>query len=309
MTVNAARLSGDDWEAWANQLLSHHYGPTNYQRVPAKDRGDAGIEGYCISQREAFQCYGCEEPVSVEERYEKQRSKMTKDINKFIANKFALQRLFNTLKMRRWVFFVPYFDSKEIVAHAAKKTQEVIDAGLPYVDEDFHVVVCQETDFAVARDQLINATSQGLKIKTSTVTIDKVSAWAQTNDVMLSVLKGKIDKLPTLRTKDQRDNFVASVLQWYLSGQELLERLRDYPQVYEKVIEAKSHREAFLAMGSMHGSASNVVVMETMREFKDTLKREAKELHEFCAEQLAFEAVADWLIRCPLEFPEVENEQ
>ena len=305
--ANVARLSGDDWEAWANQLLSHHYGPTDYQRVPAKDRGDGGIEGFCRSKREAFQCYGCEEPISVEERYKKQRDKMTADISKFIENKSVLQALFGPLKMTRWVLFVPHFDSKEIVAHAAKKTKEVIDAGLSYVDDDFCVVVCQETDFAVARDQLINATTRGLKLQASPVTDEDVNAWTQSNDVMLSVLKGKIDKLPTLHNQVQRDAFVLKVLHWYLSGQTLLDRLREYPQVYEKVIETKSHREEFLAMGALHGSASNIVVLETIKDFKDTLKREAKELHEFCADQLAYEAVADWLIRCPLEFPEAAN--
>lgn len=307
MTANLTRLSGDEWEAWANRLLSHHYGPTNYQRVPAKDRGDAGIEGFCLSKREAFQCYGCEEPISVDERYKKQRDKMTTDIQKFIDNKSVLKLLFGALKMKRWVFFVPHFDSKEIVAHATKKTQEVIDVGLPYVDDDFRVVVCQEADFAVARDQLLSATSQGLKFKSAPVTPEEVKAWTQSNDVMLGVLKGKIEKLPTLQNQAQRDAFVINVLKWYLSGQALLERLRDYPQVYEKVIETKSHRETFLAMGSLHGSASNVVVTETLKDFKDTLKREAKELHDFCADQLAYEAVADWLIRCPLEFPETAN--
>jgi hypothetical protein len=307
MTTNVARLSGDEWEDWANRLLSCHYGPTDYQRIPAKDRGDAGIEGFCLSLRDAFQCYGCEEPVSVEERYKKQRNKMTADIQKFIHNKSTLKLLFGTLKMKRWVLFVPYFDSKEIVLHAAKKTQEVVNAGLPYVDDDFRVVVCQETDFAVARDQLINATSQGLKFKTSPVSAEAVTAWTQSNDGLLGVLTSKLEKLPTLHTQAQLDAFVIKVLQWYLSGQELLDRLRDYPQVYEKVIETKSHREEFLSMGALHGSASNVVFLETLKDFQETLKREAKELHTFCAEQLAAEAVADWLIRCPLQFPEAVN--
>lgn len=307
MTTSVARLSGDDWEDWANRLLSCHFGPTNYQRVPAKDRGDAGIEGFCLSQREAFQCYGCEEPVSVEERYKKQRVKMTADIAKFINNKSTLKLLFGTLKMKRWVLFVPCFDSKEIVSHAAKKTQEVVNAGLPYVDDDFRVLVCQEADFAVARDQLINATPQGLKFKTSPVSAETVTAWTESNDGLLGVLTRKLEKLPTLHTQAQRDAFVIKVLQWYLSGQELLDRLRDYPQVYEKVIETKSHREEFLSIGALQGSAANVVFRETLKDFEETLKREAKELHAFCAEQLAAEAVADWLIRCPLQFSEEAN--
>lgn len=307
MTAGAVRLVGDDWEAWANRLLSHHFGPTDYQRVPAKDRGDAGIEGFSVSQCAVFQCYGCEEPISVEERYEKQRSKMTTDIKKFIENKDALLRLLRPLKMKRWVFFVPLFDSKEIVAHAAKKTEEVIDAALPYVDDDFRVVVTEESNFSVARDQLLSATAQGLKLQTVPVTAEDVDAWSQSNEGLLGVLKNKLTRLPTLHTQAQRDEFAMRVLKWYLTGQSLLERLRDYPQVYEKVIETKSHREEFLSMGALHGSASNVVVLETLKDFRETLQREAKELHNFCAEQLAAEAVADWLMRCPLEFPEAAN--
>lgn len=307
MTAGAARLVGDDWEDWANRLLSHHFGPTDYQKVPAKDRGDAGIEGFSVSNREAFQCYGCEEPISVEERYEKQRKKMTTDINKFVDNRGALLRLFGPLKMRRWVFFVPLFDSKEIVAHAAKKTQEVVDAALPYVDHDFRVVVTDESSFAVARDQLLSATAQGLNLPTPAITAEEVDEWSQLNDSLLGVLKTKISKLPTLHTQAARDDFAMQVLKWYLAGQALLERLRDYPQVYEKVIATKSHREEYLAMGSLQGSASNVVVYETIKDFKETLEREAKELHRFCADRLAAEAVADWLMRCPLQFPEMEN--
>lgn len=308
MAASVARLVGDDWEDWANRLLSHHFGPTDYQKVPAKDRGDAGIEGFSVSNREAFQSYGCEEPVSVEERYVKQRNKMTTDIRKFIENKEVLQRLFGpTLKIKRWVLFVPLFDSKEIVAHAAKKTQEVIDAALPYVDDDFRVVVIEESSFSVARDQLLSATTQGLKLQASPVTAADLDAWRESNDGLLGVLKDKLAKLPTLHTQAQRDDFALKVLRWYLTGQALLERLRDYPQVYEKVIETKSHREEFLSMGALHGSASNVVVLETLKDFRETLQREAKELHDFCAEQLAAEAVADWLMRCPLQFPEVAN--
>lgn len=307
MMADAARLVGDDWEGWANRLLSHYFGPTDYQRVPAKDRGDAGIEGFSVSRREAFQCYGCEEPISVEERYNKQRVKMTTDVRKFIDNRDTLLRLFGPLKMKRWVFFVPLFDSKGIVAHAAKKTREVIEATLPYVDDDFRVVVIEESSFSVARDQLLSATAQGLKLQASPVTTQEVDAWSQSNDGVLGVLKDKIAKLPTLHTRAQRDEFAVKVLKWYLTGQALLERLRDYPQIYEKVIETKSHREQFLSIASLHGSASNVVVLETLKDFRETLQREAKELHNFCAEQLAAEAVADWLMRCPLQFPEAAN--
>jgi len=178
MTAATARLIGTEWEAWANRLLAHHFGPENYQRVPSKHKGDAGIEGYCISERLVFQCYGCEEPIGVKERYDKQRDKMTDDIGKFIKNHVVLNGIFKPLKMRRWILFVPTFDSKEIAAHAATKTQEVIEANLS----------------------------------------------------------------------------------------------------------------------------------DTIRSFQEELRSEVKELHSFNVQNLAHEAVADWLIRCPLSFPEKKND-
>lgn len=228
MGTAAARLVGTEWEDWANRLLSHHYGPADYQRVPSKDRGDAGLEGYSISERVAFQCYGCEEPIGVSERYEKQRNKMTEDVGKFINNKTTLQGIFKPLQMTRWVLFVPIFDSKEIAAHAAKKTQEVIDAGLPYVASDFRVVVVQESSYSHARDQLLSTTPSGLKLVKPVVSDHAVNVWSSSNDGLVGVLQDKLSKLPAVKTDEKRDQLVLQVLKWYLAGQELLKTLREY---------------------------------------------------------------------------------
>ena len=307
MAAYVARLSSDEWQIWANQILSCHYGPPDYQTIPDKDRGDAGLEGFCPSKGHAFQAYGCEEPIGVQERYDKQRDKMTTDIRKFITNASTLSRIFGYTKITRWVLFVPYFDSKEIVTHASKKTAEVMAAGLPYVATDFRVMICQEGEFAIERDKLINATSRGLQIRTNPITEADLTEWTSTNDVLLEILERKLAKLPTLNSNANRAAFAKQVLTWYLNGQAVLDRLRSYPQVYEKVVATKSHREAFLAMSALNGSTSNEILVATLNELRDTLAREAKELHDFCAEQLAYEAVADWLIRCPLDFPETTN--
>ena len=284
MGTAAARLVGTEWEDWANRLLSHHYGPTDYQRVPSKDRGDAGIEGYSISDRVAFQCYGCEEPIGVSERYDKQRKKITEDVGKFINNKNTLQGIFKPLRMTRWVLFVPIFDSKEIATHAAKKTQEVIDAGLPYVDSDFRVVVVQESSYSHARDQLLSTTPSGLKLLKPIVSDHAVNVWSSSNDGLVGVLQDKLSKLPSVKTDEKRDQLVLQVLKWYLAGQELLKTLREYPEVYEKVIATKSHREDFLSLSCLDGDASKGNLTKTVKSFEDELRQEVRELHSFSAQ-------------------------
>jgi len=293
MSAYISRLCGEEWQRWANQLLICHYGPTEYQKVPDNDKGDAGIEGFTISEGHAYQAYGCEEPLSTTERYEKQRDKMTTDISKFINNRSALQKIFGTVRITRWALFVPYCDSKELIGHASKKTSEVLDKKLPYVGDTFRVVVCQEEDFCIARDQLINAATTS------------VTDWISSNDSLAATLDDKLRKLPTLRNNEGRRRFHEAVLRWYLEGQQILEALRTYPDVYEKTLKAKSHRENFLVMATVSGSSPQEILTSSIQDLLETLQREVRELHRFSAEALAHEAVADWLLRCPLDFPEV----
>lgn len=306
MTAHIPRLSGEEWQNWANKLLTRHYGPTDYQKVPDNDRGDAGIEGFTISQGYAYQAYGCEgEPLKTTDRYENQRNKMTEDIGKFIKNFKVLQKIFGTVRVTRWALFVPYYDSKEIVAHASKKTAEVIDARLPYVADEFRVIICHEEDFLIERDQLINAGSRAIQLNTDAATPDQVTKWVSSNDGLASTLEDKLRRLPTLRNDGERRSFHDKVLKWYLEGQAILEALRKYPDVYEKVLKAKSHRENFLVMATVTGGTPQEILTSSIQGLLETLQQEVRELHSFSAESLAHEAVADWLLRCPLDFPEV----
>jgi hypothetical protein len=307
LTAFVPRLSGEDWQRWANQLLTQHYGPTEYQKVPDNDRGDAGIEGFTISEGHAFQAYGCEEPLSTADRYEKQRDKMTVDVAKFIQNQATLIKLFGTVKVSRWMLFVPVYDSKEIIAHAAKKTSEVVAASLPYVALGFRVVVCQEDDFHAERNDLLVCSPQGLQLQTSPATADEVTQWTLSNDALATSLGRKLRKLPMLARDGARSDFRDSVLKWYLEGQAILDGLRKYPLVYEKVVKTKAHRENYLVMASIGGGAPQGLLMSTVQDLFQTLQTEVKELHSFSAEKLAYEAVADWLLRCPLDFPELSD--
>ncbi len=307
MITTIPRLSGEEWQRWANQLLIRHYGPTEYQRIQDNDRGDAGIEGFTISNGHAYQAYGCEEPLSTSERYEKQRVKMTRDIAKFIGNHSILERIFGTVKITRWVLFVPYYDSKQIVLHASQKTSEVVNARLSYIAESFRVMVCQEDDFCVERDQLINAGIRTLQVSSSSASSEEVTSWALSNVGLSTTLDEKLRKLPTIQNAEHKKQFHHQILKWYLEGQSILEALRNYPDVYGQVISAKSHRENFLVMSTINGRTPQEILLSSVNELLKTLQDQVKELHSFSAEALAHEAVADWLLRCPLDFPEVRQ--
>ncbi|MDB5351963.1 MAG: hypothetical protein JWN86_3210 [Planctomycetota bacterium] len=293
-----------EWQQWANQLLARRYGPAEYQKVPDNDRRDAGIEGFTLTDGHAYQAYGCDKPVGTAARYEKQRNKITQDLNKYVNNKDILTKLFGVTRITRWVLFVPFFDSRELVAHAAKKTQEIIDKKLSYTHATFRVAISDEDDFSVERDNLLNAGCATLDVGVSPATNQQVQDWITTNDSLVATLDQKIAKLPTIDSEDKRVLFREKLLKYYIEGQEAWEYLRKYPSTYERLFDAKMRREKFLETSCMLHSGSNAdLLRQSLAEFMETIREETKSVSKLTAESLAWEAVADWMIRCPLNFP------
>lgn len=302
------RLSGDEWQRWANQLLHRHYGAGHYQEVPDTDRGDAGIEGFSLTDGHVYQAYGPEGPLSVADEYAKLRIKLTEDIRKFIDNRQLLGRLFGSLRMTRWILFVPSFRSKDIVAHATMKAAEVVAAALPYVhDSDFKVVVLPEEAFSAERDDLLNHAITTIDVDTPPVAPDVIQAWADhnANDTLVDTLDTKLRKLPTLRNDGERAAFRNRMIQHFLDGQNAYEDLRQYPEVWAIVRKAKSTQERYVGTQAMSSSETPGQILQiAITTLKEKVRVAARALADGPIDAIAFEAVADWLMRCPLDFPE-----
>lgn len=302
------RLCGEDWQRWANQLLTRHYGPTEYQKVPDVDRGDAGIEGFTLTGGHAYQAYGCEEPVAVKVRYEKQRDKITQDINKFINNKSTLRRLFGNVQITRWVLFVPHFDSKDLVEHATKKTGEILEEKLSYASQSFQVMIVDEEQFAAERDFLLNAGTMQLECVGAEREQTAIDAWASGHDDLVATLDRKVALLPTIRAEGDRIKFRDKLLRHYVEGQDTWEYLRRFPSIHEKIFQTKRQRERFLESSWMiHSGPNNELLERALSQFMESVRASTQNLGMFTVESLAWEAVADWMLRCPLDFPGVPN--
>src|SRR5262249_37848044 len=147
---------------------------------------------------------------------ERQRDKMTQDIAKFVRNRPILQRILGTVRITRWALFVPHYDSKDILAHATRKTEEVKAATLPYVADSFQVCVCQQAEFTVAEHQLLNGGQRQLHMPPSPVTEQQIADWAEANQGPSRVLSDKLRRLTTLINDNARSAFHTKVLDWYL---------------------------------------------------------------------------------------------
>jgi hypothetical protein len=96
----------------------------------------------------------------------------------------------------------------------------------------------------------------------------------------------------------------------YLDGQNALSKLKqDYPELYETVVRIKRDKERFLTSESLTTtSLPPGHLLSTRESIEQELSSTLRGLDKFTVRTLAFEAIADWLLRCPLNFPGHQNE-
>ena len=295
----------EEWQGRIILLLKRHYGVTGFQEIPDRDRGDYGLEGFA-RDGSVYQCYAAEEPISTGDLYAKQRNKITKDLDKFKDNKDGLIKIFGPTKISRWVLVVPRWESKDLLKHAEKKAEEIRNANLPYVANDFFVHIATEEYFAVERQSLLDVGLAKIQVDPDELETTTVNDWSEENDESIKTLDRKIGKLNPSLDKNLkfklRDNFI----RYYIEGQNVLEKLHsDYSDLYVKVRQLKTNREKFLETSSLIPTGAPAdMLRRALSEFKSELTDEVKGLSNNMVETLGHEAVSDWLLRCPLDFPE-----
>lgn len=294
----------DEWQEHIVLLLKRRYGPTQFQEIPDRDRGDNGLEGFA-RDGSAYQCYVAEEPLSTEDLTRKQQIKITKDLKKLKNNHDSLKQIFGKTKISRWIFVVPRWESKELIKHAEKKAEEIRNASLPYIEHDFCVQIVTEEDFPIERQEILGIGLNHIQLEPDEVEMEGIADWSIENDIFIGNLDRKIGILLKKSKRDeklkQRDRFI----KYYLEGQNVLEKLHsEYPDMHTKVRQQKNGREKFLETSSRIPVGSPADVFnKSISEYKTELNKEVLGLSSIMIETLVYEALSDWLLRCPLDFP------
>jgi len=301
--IGSAKLwDGNEWQDHIIRLLKMRYAVGEFQEVPDRHRGDFGIEGFSRDGR-AYQCYSPMEPLATAARYESHRDKISVDIKKFEDNKDELSALFGPTRITRWVLIVPTFDSGPLIQHAEKKAAHVRALGLPYVAQDFCIGIVTDDDFEVERAQLLKLGLEQLHIVPRPLSASEAADWASQNSSLLGTLENKLSRVPTMHAT-QRVALRESLLGHYLQGQDVLDTLKvAHEDVFAAAMRTKGAREAFLETHCLiTEDTPQRLLKNTMESFKRELMK-FEVMTEQMAEALAYEALADWLMRCPLNFP------
>lgn len=239
---------GKEWEAHVLQLIQTEHGAHNVQKVPAKHLGDCGLDYFCLEKRLVYQCFAVEEPVDVATRALKQKSKITTDIKKFCDTGNGAAALFKDHKIKRWILAVPLHDSKDVVLHAAKKAAEVKAKNLPYVDDDFQIVIQDRETFDADTWNRRIALRKRIRPIVEEPNADDVAAVAGADQSLSDNLRTKLSaRVDAADIEDAVDD----ALRVFVQSENAKEALRSIaPEAYEDVVRLISERLRRIKLGS-----------------------------------------------------------
>jgi hypothetical protein len=299
-------FDGGSWEALCQQVFKRKYEAEDYQPFPASP-GDFGLEGVTLKTGWGFQCYCPNKHYERGELYDKQRDKITEDLGKLKAYQADIQRLIGTTKLKRWVFVTPEFDRHALVAHARTKEVQVCGWALPFIADDFTVLLYDGDNFIVEINEIRSAVGEAL-------VFDEVAP-------ALAVLKGDPEEYEgnvrrkwekRLAPKQNSPNFADRVqrlhqrtLEEFLGADGFFRRIEaTAPVVYLRLVRLINEFENYVVVTSQTWEDSPEALTTQVR---DSLERRivadlSPELNSTVASTVARFMVARWLAICELDY-------
>lgn len=294
---------GDEWEEWCILLIRRRYGADQVQVVPAKHRGDLGIEAFTYDGC-AFQCYAAQEPITVKDRYEKQRDKLTADLAKLADRQEKFLRLLGNVTIRRYMFMVPFFDSHELVQHASTKAAEYRALNLPHLHSDFQIVVVDEDAYADIREEVLLKPRPLVEVQEHTQ--EDVAAWIRANEQAVSAAERKL--LGVIQDDPRRLQAIEALIMQYIKGENALADIRrKFPENWEMTTRYRNQKEQLLIFEYPSTDIGFNSLATIAKEIEHELSEEVPALDSRLRIAIAWASIADWIMRCPLDFPSVAS--
>lgn len=301
MKVTFGEIDGNQWEEYCQKLFRIKYNENDYQEIPARFAGDLGLEGFTRTG-EAFQCYCPNDNPPAKELYESQRKKITDDIKKLIKNEYELKKILGNTKIRRWYLVTPGYEDKALLEHCQKKAKEVRDSGCSHIEDDFDVLIQTENDY-ILEGRILN--SQGLlevDVSPEIVSKDEIMKWISNENTLYKNIHEKLSKIPNVKDVNKLTELN---IKTYLQGQNIISKLhKDYPLLYEKLMKYKDAQEIQIENFSIMGCDNpSEFLKECIQDYEVLIKEGlGSGISPAMIKRISGEAIADWLIRCPLDF-------
>lgn len=300
-------FDGNIWEEFSQACLKLKYEKDRYQELPAW-QGDMGIEGYTRTGV-VFQCYCPDEEYDSSVLYEKQRDKVTTDLKKLKSREKDLKAYLGDIKIEKWYFLTPIIKNKELIKHCKAKAEEYKQENLDILSDNFDVLA-YDVDFFLEQIPLLfpNPNSKKLEIQNEDIIEkDDIVEWKdQSINLVEHAIRKHSLRLPAeVKNKESKVNTLTdNSIKDFLDGDFIIQKWAEmYQSDYEKFQRIIGLFEKEVEEKCMVNTLDNNALYDNIKsELKTKLKQNFTYLDDLTIDKLANRVMADWILRCPIDF-------
>lgn len=300
-------FDGDKWESICQLCFKHRYEEESYFEIKATP-GDFGIEGFTRTGK-AFQCYCPDEHYTQDELYVKQRDKITTDLGKLSRFENQLSKKLGGTLIKKWYFVTPIYSKNEIIDHCTKKRDEIRAKNLSIIDNlNFEVIPWDITNLKPELLTFIKYSDSKIDITPK----DKISPEEKLmwKDNKISLVENALRKhrlrfdRTTTNLDKKVDDLTEKSISHFLDGNSMLKKWSvDYSEDYEKFIKIISQVEEQVIEACMFSHDDKNALYQRFADLlNDKIKNNFPFLEETMAQNLCNQVMADWILRCPIDF-------
>jgi len=148
-----------------------------------------------------------------------------------------MARLFHGVKICRWILLVPTHDSAHVNLHLTAKTAQVRAMGLPYVADNFEVLIHDLECFDVDSREARTAQRRLISLPAQPPTAEQIDVWTQASNPLVTSLSEKLAKRIGSHDPARLNESVNEAIGWFLEKENALETLRQVaPQIHEALL-------------------------------------------------------------------------
>ena len=137
----------------------------------------------------------------------------------------------------------------------------------------------------------------------------EIEVWVQSSNPLVANLSKKLKKRVAGDDPAELAVAVSEAIGWFLQRENTLESIRTTaPELHEGLIGAIARRTERLRLYGPppEGTAHNILRTE-IQELIAELQREVRNFTSASAQEIALGTIAEWLLRCPLDFPPYDH--
>lgn len=299
-------FNGTTWENLCQLVFKKKYGEAGYQEMPASP-GDYGLEGFTLRTGIGFQCYCPDDHYGPTELYEKQRDKITTDLNKLRTYASEIADRIGSLQLREWHFVTPEIDRNKLLAHVRTKEAEVRSWGVSILHPDFTIHL-RDADFFIIEISEIQSLN-GHALNFDTTVPDWSAPDGPPEEYEANIRRKTAIRLAPRAEHSQYQKFFSAVVQQtqsaFLEHGSLLKRIeRVAPPVYFKLLRIVSEYEKTVLElnATWTGGAEDLVTYVRDGLAERIASQLGPQVDKLEAERIARHIVARWLAVCELDF-------